>query len=202
MTAFARRPFLMMAAIGIALAGAGCRHAAAEALPVLPVGGDFGLTDHNGERFELASLRRKAVLIFFGYTSCPDACPTTLSKLGSVYRRLGDDARRVKTLYISVDPERDTPAVMKADLATFSVDALGLTGTKAEIDKVTAQFGAAYEIVPTPESAAKYTVAHTTTLYLLDGRGRTRLLFRYEATVEEIANGVRTVLASAAEEAS
>jgi protein SCO1 len=165
-------------------------------LPVLPVGGDFTLTDHNGQRFELSSLRGKAVLIFFGYTSCPDACPTTLSKLSSVYRRLGNDAKRVKTLYISVDPERDTPDVLKDDLENFELDALGLTGTKAEIDKVVAEYGAEYKIIPLPNSAAKYSVAHSTTLYLLDAAGRVRLEFPYEASVEEIARGVQAALAA------
>jgi protein SCO1 len=175
-----------------ALTSLACR----QSLPALPVGGDFALTDHNGQRFELSSLRGKAVLIFFGYSSCPDACPTTLSKLSSVWRRLGSDAKRVKTLYVSVDPDRDTPAALKADLASFRVDALGLTGTKAEIDKVVAQYGARYEIIPTPDSAAQYTIAHSTTLYLLDGRGRVRLEFPYEATVDQITQGVRRVLAA------
>jgi protein SCO1/2 len=111
-----------------------------------------------------------------------------------VYRKLGSDRARVKTLYISVDPDRDTPAALKADLANFSVDALGLTGTKAEIDRVVAQYGAAYQIVPTPESAAKYTVSHTTTLYALDAEGRTRMRFRYEATADEIVQGIHTIL--------
>ena len=165
------------------------------ALPVLPIGGDFALTDHNGQRFELASLRGRAVLIFFGYTFCPDACPTTLSKLSSVYRRLGPDAKRVKTLYISVDPQRDTPAVLKADLANFDVDAVGLTGSKPEIDTVVKAFGAAYEIVPMPNSAAKYSVAHTTSLYALDPSGHTRIEFAYEASVDEIVYGLQRILA-------
>ena len=190
-----RRRALLVFAFAMAVAvAAACSSSAPP--PIDWIGGDFSLTDHNGGRFELASLRHKAVLIFFGYTYCPDACPTTLSKLGSVYRRLGDDAKRVKTLYVSVDPERDTPAVLKADLANFSVDALGLTGTKAQIDRVVAMYGAAYRIEPTPESAAKYTVSHTTTLYLLDGRGQTRIRFRYEAGVDEIVKGIRSVLAS------
>ena len=174
------------------------RHAPAATLPVLPIGGDFALTDHNGQRFELASLRGRAVLIFFGYTFCPDACPTTLSKLASVYRKLGPDAKRVKTLYISVDPQRDTPAVLKADLSNFDVDALGLTGTKPEIDAVVKAFGAAYEIVPMPNSAAKYSVAHTTSLYALDANGHTRIEFAYEAPVDEIVDGLRAILAQPA----
>ena len=164
--------------------------------PVLPGGGDFTLTDHNGQRFELSSLRGKAVLIFFGYTFCPDACPTTLSKLASVYEKLGNDAHRVKTLYITVDPDRDTPAVLKADLSNFELDALGLTGTKAEIDRVVGLYGAAYEIEPMPNSAAKYSVAHTTTLYALDTSGRTRMEFDYDATVDQIVKGIRAILAA------
>ena len=169
---------------------------ASPSLPVLP-GGDFTLTDHNAQPFELSSLRGKAVLIFFGYTSCPDACPTTLSKLASVYRKLGRDAARVKTLYVSVDPDRDTPAVLKADLGNFEVDALGLTGTKAQIDKVVALYGAAYQIMPMPSSAAKVMVSHTTSLYALDVTGRTRIEFRYEASVDEIVDGIRAILAAA-----
>ena len=170
---------------------------AAERLPVLPIGGDFSLVGHDRSRFELTSLRGKVVLVFFGYSSCPDACPTTLSKLATVSRRLGDDRTRVKTLYVSVDPERDTPEVLKADLEHFDLDALGLTGTKEEIDKVVSQYEAAYEITPTPESAAKYTVAHTTWLYALDTKGRTRIQFSYEATVDEIVSGIRAILGEA-----
>jgi protein SCO1 len=177
----------------IVLASVGCQTAR---LPVLPTGGDFTLTDDNSQRFELSSLRGKAVLIFFGYTSCPDVCPTTLSKLSSVYKKLGPEASRVKTLYISVDPDRDTPAVLKDDLSDFDLDAVGLTGTKAEIDKVVALYGASYEIIPTPQSAIKYTVAHSTTLYALDPAGRTRILFPYEATVSDIVKGVESILSS------
>ncbi len=175
-----------------ALASLSCHRA----LPVLPIGGDFTLTGDDGQPFQFSSLRGKVVLIFFGYTSCPDACPTTLSKLSSVYRRLGNDAKRVKTLYVSVDPERDTPAVLKADLGAFQLDALGLTGTKDQIDKVVAQFGAEYEIIPTPTSVMKYTVAHSTTLYVSDAEGKVRMEFPYEATTDQIASGVQAVLAA------
>jgi protein SCO1/2 len=165
-------------------------------LPILPVGGDFVLTDDNNQRFELSSLHGKAVLVFFGYTSCPDICPTTLSKLSSVYKQLGPDAARVKTVYISVDPQRDTPQVLKEDLSSFDLDAVGVTGTKADIDKVVAAYGASYEFIPTPESELKYTVAHSTTLYALDTNGRTRILFPYDATIQQIVTGVKEILGS------
>jgi protein SCO1/2 len=131
------------------------RTPAAPPLPILPIGGDFQLTDHDGRPFALASQRGKVVLIFFGYSSCPDACPTTLSKLSTVARRLGDDRSRMQALYVSVDPDRDTPQVLKDDLANFTVDAIGLTGTRADLDRVVQQYGAKYEIVQTPQSAAK-----------------------------------------------
>ena len=171
-----------------AVAAAGCTPKPPE------IGGDFALTDQNGARFTLESQRGKVLLVFFGYTMCPDVCPTTLSKLSAVMRRLGDAKDQVRTLYISVDPERDTPEVLKADLALFSLDAVGLTGTRAEVDAVVKQFGASYEIVPTPESAAKYSVSHSTTLYLLDREGRVRQTFPYEATVDEVTAGIRAIL--------
>ncbi len=160
------------------------------------IGGDFALTDQNGAPFTLESQRGKILLVFFGYTMCPDVCPTTLSKLSAVTRRLGDAKGQVRTLYITVDPERDTPEVLKADLALFSLDAVGLTGTRAEVDGVVKLFGASYEIVPTPESAAKYSVSHSTTLYLLDREGRVRQTFPYEATVDEVTAGIQALLAS------
>jgi protein SCO1/2 len=160
------------------------------------IGGDFTLTDQDGASFSLASQRGKILLVFFGYTMCPDVCPTTLSKLSAVTRRLGEAKSEVRTLYITVDPGRDTPEVLKADLALFSLDAVGLTGTRAEVDAVVKLFGATYEIVPTPESAAKYSVSHSTTLYLLDREGRVRQTFPYEATVDEVTAGIQALLAT------
>lgn len=191
----AARPPVVFACI---LLMAGCATGpATDALPVLPLGGEIHLTDHDNRPFDLASLRGKVVLIFFGYSSCPDACPTTLSKLATVSRRLGDDGARIRTLYISVDPERDTPEVLKADLRNFALDAVGLTGTKAEIDQVVNRYGASYEIIPTPDSAAKYTVAHTTWVYALDTSGRVRIRFGYDASVDEIVTGIRAIIADA-----
>ncbi len=192
-----RRTVLRAAASAVALAvSAACQSSPpAPELPVLPIGGDFELTGHDGQPFALQSLRGKVVLIFFGYSSCPDACPTTLSKLSSVARRLGDDRSKIQALYVSVDPDRDTPPVLKADMENFSIGALGLTGKKEDIDKVVKQYAAAYEIVPTPESAAKYTISHTTSVYALDTQGRVRKTFAYEATVDEVVTGIREILA-------
>lgn len=189
-----RRACLVLLALGIGACRGTTPGGGGDAPPALPFGGDFTLTGDDGRPFSSRTLRGKVVLVFFGYSSCPEACPTTLSKLAVVSRRLGDDASRVKTLYVSVDPERDSPAVLRADLANFRLDAIGLTGTKAEIDRVVAQYGAEYEIIPTPESAARYTVTHSTWVYALDPQGRTRLRFPYEASVADIVTGIQRLL--------
>lgn len=188
----------------VLLLGAGCRTepaapvpAAAEELPILPIGGDFTLTNQDAQPFELASLRGKVVLVFFGYTMCPDACPTTLSKLSAAYARLTEDERaRVKALYISIDPERDTPKVMKEHLTYFGVDAVGLTGSPEDTAKVARQFGAHFERSSEP-TAAGYLMSHTVSIFGLDARGQTRLLIDYEANVDTVVRSIRQLLAAA-----
>ncbi len=156
---------------------------------------EFSLTDQDGRPFVLSSLRGKVVLVFFGYTMCPDACPTTLSKLSSAYARLTPDERaRVKTLYISVDPERDTPAVMKDHLTYFGVDAFGLTGPDAAVREVASKFGAHYERSPTP-TAGGYTMSHTVSIFGLNATGRPARIIRYESSVDEVLADVRALLA-------
>jgi protein SCO1/2 len=162
-------------------------------LPVLPVGGDFTLTAHDGTPFASTSLRGRVVLVFFGYTFCPDVCPTTLSKVAAVRRALGDDAARVAVLFVTVDPARDTPDALREYLGHFSAGAVGLTGTEAEIAQVALRFGAGYEVAQAGPDGS-YLVSHTTRLYGIDPDGRTRILFSYEAAPEEICAGVRDML--------
>lgn len=157
---------------------------------------DFTLTDHHGQAFSLSSLRGRLVLLFFGYSHCPDVCPTMLSKLTSVSRRLGDDREHLTVVYVSVDPARDTPDVLATDLAFFDLNAVGVTGSKADIDRVVAQFEARYQIVQTPESAGQYVVNHSTTLYALDREGRIQTRLEYEATADQIVDTVRGLLRS------
>ena len=198
-----RQALLLPCVLLLALV-AGCRSepaappaAAVDALPILPIGGDFTLTNQDAQPFELASLRGKVVLVFFGYTMCPDACPTTLSKLSAAYARLTDDERgRVKAIYISIDPERDTPTVMKEHLTYFGVDAVGLTGTPEDTARVARQFGAHFERSSEP-TAAGYLMSHTVSIFGLDARGQTRLLIDYEANVDTVVRSVRQLLAAA-----
>lgn len=171
--------------------------AAAEDLPILPIGGDFTLTDQDGAPFALSSFEGKVVLIFFGYTMCPDACPTTLSKLSSASARLTPEERaRVKAVYITIDPERDTPQVLKDHLAYFGVDAVGLTGTAEETAKVASQFGAHFE-KSSEKTAAGYLMSHTVSVFGLDAKGRTRVLIDYEASVDLVVSEIRALLAAA-----
>lgn len=198
------RRLALLSCVCLLVLGAGCRSepaapapAAADELPILPIGGDFTLTNQDAQPFELASLRGKVVLVFFGYTMCPDACPTTLSKLSAAYARLTDDERaRVKAIYISIDPERDTPKVMKEHLTYFGVDAVGLTGTPEDTAKVARQFGAHFERSSEP-TAAGYLMSHTVSIFGLDAKGQTRLLIDYEANVDTVVRSIRQLLTAA-----
>lgn len=156
-------------------------------------GANFTLTNQDGRPFQLSGLRGRAVLLFFGYTSCPDACPTTLSKLSKVYKLLGPHRDRVVTLFISVDPGRDTPRVLKDYLKYFRVNAVGLTGTKEEIDRVVNLYGARYEIEKS-DSATGYHINHSTDLYLIDQKGEPRQRFKYEGGTKEIADALRRLI--------
>jgi len=154
---------------------------------------DFALTDQTGHLFHLSQLRGKVVLLFFGYTHCPDACPTTMAKLASVNKLIGKDADRVVIVFVSVDPGRDTPEVLKSYLAYFHMNSVGLTGTKEQIDEVVKQYGARYEIEQS-DSAAGYHVNHSTDLYLLDQRGELVKTFDYSDSTQIIVDGVRPLL--------
>ena len=139
------------------------------------IGGDFALVDQHGASFELQSLRGQAAMLFFGYTYCPDICPVTLSKMGRVYQLLGEDQQELTTLFVTVDPKRDTQEKLAEYLDYFAIDAIGLRGDKEEIDQVVRQYGAHYSL---GEEQAAYLVDHSTYTYLIDQQGEVRFLFR------------------------
>ncbi|MDH5656827.1 MAG: SCO family protein [Spirochaetia bacterium] len=147
-------------------------------LPFFDIGGDFHLIDTDGSRFSLTDLRGRPALLFFGYTNCPDACPTILSRLKKIMPSLGSDGSKVEILFVSVDPERDSPAILKKYLEYFKLDVRGLYGNKKEISKVAESFGVFYN-KRNIGSRSGYTVDHTTTLFVLDKNGKVRYLFRY-----------------------
>lgn len=167
--------------------------AGAVELQTFDFGGDFELPSHTGQPFRLADQRGKAVLLFFGYTYCPDICPTTLATMGQVETLLGDDKARLQTVFVSVDPERDTIDRLAEYVEHFGINAVAVTGPKAAIDQLVAKYAAYYE-KQASDSAMGYLVDHTSRLYLIDGQGRIRYLFRYGEDAKTIAAGVRQVL--------
>jgi protein SCO1/2 len=154
------------------------------------LGGDFTLTDHHGEEFRLESRRGEVLLLFFGYASCPDVCPLTMSKLKRVYDILGEKGDGVLTVMVTVDSARDSPVKLGEYLGYFALPAVGLTGSQQQIEAVARQYGASFERSAT-ESAAGYLIDHSTYLYLIDQAGELRYLFRYGDPPEVIAAGVR-----------
>lgn len=167
---------------------------AVPALQKYDIGGNFTLTDQNGQSFELSQLHGKVALLYFGYTFCPDACPATLARLTRTYKILGPEARdNLVTVFISVDSGRDKPQTMKEYLDYFDVNAVGLSGTRSQIDPVVAKYGARYEITDSG-SAAGYLVNHTMDLYLIDQHGEVRYVFKHKDSPDLIADGVRQLL--------
>lgn len=140
--------------------------------------GDFRLTDHKGSTRTLADFRGKAVVVFFGYTQCPDVCPTTLGELKSALGELGADARRVQVLFVTLDPERDTPELLANYVSAFDPSFLGLYGDPQSTARTAKTFRVFYQKRPGP-TASTYTLDHTAGSYVFDTKGRVRLFVRY-----------------------
>lgn len=140
-------------------------------------GKDFALSDHYGRARTLADFRGKVVVMFFGYTHCPDVCPTTLAELKAVKERLGAEGKRMQVLFITVDPARDTPKLLASYVPAFDASFLGLYGDEAATARVAKDFRVFYQKVPgsTPDN---YTVDHTAGSYVFDPQGRLRLFVR------------------------
>jgi protein SCO1/2 len=156
------------------------------------IGGPFQLTDQNGKAVTDKSLKGKPTLIFFGYTHCPDVCPTSLFEISEVLRALGKDADKVNAVFISVDPERDTPATMKDYLSSFDPHLEGLSGDPAETAKVITSYRVYAKKVPTKDG--DYTMDHTALIYLMDRDGRFVSPFNLKRTPEEAAADLKKYL--------
>ena len=156
------------------------------------IGGPFQLTDQNGKAVTDKNLKGKPTLIFFGYTHCPDVCPTSLFEISEVLRALGKDADKVNAVFISVDPERDTPATMKEYLSSFDPHLEGLSGDPAETAKVVTSYRVYAKKVPTKDG--DYTMDHTALIYLMDRDGRFVSPFNLKRTPEEAAADLKKYL--------
>jgi len=152
---------------------------------------DFTLHDHDGKLFHLKDHRGQIILLFFGYTSCPDVCPITLSKLARVYALLGPMRQKVLTVFVTIDPQGDTPQKLKEYLQYFNINALGLSGTKQEIDAVVDSYKATYEKVQTHSSAMGNMFDHTDYVYLIDANGKTSHLFHPEDKPDDMAQVIK-----------
>lgn len=161
-------------------------------------GADFGralsLTDHHGKLRTLADFRGKAVILFFGYTSCPDVCPTALAKFSEVMKRLGADATHVQVLFVTIDPARDTQAQLAAYVPWFDPSFIGLYGDAAATLAAAREFKVFYARKDTGGGMA-YVLDHTAGAYVFDPAGRIRLYVKDDATIDVIASDLKALLA-------
>ncbi len=158
------------------------------------IGGPFTLVDQNGRTITEASLKGKPTLIYFGYTYCPDVCPTSLLLMETAIERLGPDAaRKVNLVFITVDPARDTPELLKGYVPNFGATFIGLTGTAEQVAAAARSYRVYYQKVP-GKDGAPYLMDHSSIVYLLDRNGRFVTHFTHEAKAEAITSGVQRLL--------
>lgn len=154
-------------------------------------GREFALVDHNGKARALADFRGKVVVLTFGFTHCPDICPTILADLAGVMKGLGKDAERVQVLFVTVDPERDTRELLSQYVPAFEPRFLGLYGDLEATRRVAKEFKVFFEKQPTGSS---YTVNHSAQSYVIDAQGRLRLFARHDRIAADLAGDLRTLL--------
>ncbi|MDQ7955874.1 MAG: SCO family protein [Pseudomonadota bacterium] len=158
---------------------------------------DFKLTDMNGQVRTLGDFKGKVVVVFFGYAQCPDVCPTTMTEMAQVKQKLGKDGDKLQVVFITVDPERDTPEIMKAYMGAFDPAFVALIPTPEQLAAVAKDFKVYYKKVDgkTPTS---YSMDHSAAQYIYDPQGRLRLYARYGAGVDPMVADIKALLASSA----
>lgn len=154
---------------------------------------DFAMPDHTGKMRTLADFKGKAVVVFFGYTQCPDVCPTTMAEMANVMQQLGPLSDKVQVLFVTVDPERDTPELLSKYVPSFDPRFLGLIGDKAQTEKMAKEFRVFYQKVAGKEPGS-YTMDHTAGSYIFDPQGRLRLFVRHGQGTEPIAHDLKLLL--------
>jgi protein SCO1/2 len=153
----------------------------------------FSLTDHNGQLRTLKDFSGKIVVVFFGFTQCPDVCPTSMAELAQVKQLLGKDGDKLQGIFITVDPERDTPELLKAYMANFDPGFLALRPTPAQLPELAKAFKVYYKKVE-GKTASSYTMDHAAGSYIYDAKGQLRLYSRYGAGAEILASDIRLLL--------
>ncbi len=156
-------------------------------------GKDFQLTDHNGKLRTLADFRGKLVVMFFGYTHCPEVCPTTMSDMAQALKLMGSNAEKVQVLFVTIDPERDTQALLAQYIPAFNPGFLGLMGDEAATAKVAKDFRIFYQKVKSKDGKS-YEVDHTSGTYVFDQTGTLRLFMKYGQGAQSIAHDLNELL--------
>ena len=192
-----RKLFILLLVVLLGALQAGCGKSEmpspfhASDVSAMFTGADFHLTDHNGKPRTLADFRGKAVALFFGYTHCPDVCPTTLADLAQVMNLLGKDADRLQVLFITIDPERDRAEMLAKYVPAFHSSFLGLYGDAEATAKAAKAFYIGYEKRPT---ASGYNMDHSTGTFLIDPQGKVRLRAPYGQRADWLADDIRLLL--------
>jgi cytochrome oxidase Cu insertion factor (SCO1/SenC/PrrC family) len=158
------------------------------------VGGPFTLTDHTGKRVTDQDFRGKFLLLFFGYTNCPDVCPTALQIMAAALDKLGPNGQRITPVLISVDPEHDTPALLASYVQSFHPRLVGLTGSPEEIDAVTRAYRVYVKKVPDAKSTAGYSIDHSSIIYVMGPDGTYRAHFTHATTPDAMADRLAGLL--------
>jgi protein SCO1/2 len=154
---------------------------------------EFQLTDQDGQQVTAADYRHDLVLLYFGYTECPDECPTTLAMLANALRTLGPQASHVRVLFVSVDPQRDTTAVLKRYVNNFGPQFVGLRGDPAQLTDLSKRYRIAYHYEK-PDKDGNYEVDHSSAVFVFDGDGRARLLAESDNTAPQVASDLHRLL--------
>jgi protein SCO1/2 len=159
-----------------------------------PPAPEIKLTRANGETFRLSDQKGKIVLLFFGYTSCADVCPTTMAELKLVTDRLGARADLVKVVFVTVDPERDTPQKMQDYANHFNSKFVGLSGSSAQLEKIWSDYGIFRQTIPAENSQSGYSVDHTARIMLIDADGNLRLSYGFQTPVDDVVHDIKLLL--------
>ncbi len=154
------------------------------------------LTDHTGKPRTLADYRGKVVVVFFGYTHCPDVCPTTLAEMAQIKKQLGPDGDKLQVLFVTLDPERDTQEALAGFVPAFDPSFVALRGDEAQTQKAAADFKVFMQKVKSRDSAA-YTIDHTAATYVFDPQGNVRLFIRHGQDPAAVLNDIRQLIAGA-----
>jgi protein SCO1/2 len=188
--------------LSMAVLGAGCDKLSSSKTPAfvhtditgLDYAKGFSLTDHTGKPRTLQDFKGKLVVLFFGYTQCPDVCPTTMAKMATVLKELGPASKDVQVLFVTLDPERDTQELLASYVPAFHPSFIGLYGDKEATARTAKEFKVFYAKTPSGDDPKNYTVDHMAGSYVFDREGRVRLLLRHESEPGAIASDLRQLL--------